>query len=60
MSAYLSYQAPVGKGLEIDFGKFVTALGFEVIKTKDDLNYSRSLLFTMAIPFYHMGCACHI
>src|SRR5207247_5303955 len=53
--AYLSYQADVGKGLQIDFGKFVTALGFEVIKTRDDWNYSRSLLFTLAIPFYHMG-----
>ena len=53
--AYLSYQAPVGKGLQIDFGKFVTPLGLEVIKTKDDWNYSRSLLFTLAIPFYHMG-----
>src|SRR5256884_841332 len=53
--AYLSYQADVGKGLQIDFGKFVTPLGFEVIKTKDDWNYSRSLLFSLAIPFYHMG-----
>jgi len=53
--AYLSYQAPLGKGLQIDVGKFVTPLGFEVIKTKDDWNYSRSLLFTLAIPFYHMG-----
>jgi len=53
--AYLSYQAPVGKGLQIDFGKFVTPLGYEVIKTKDNWNYSRSLLFTLAIPFYHMG-----
>ncbi len=53
--AYLSYQAPVGKGLQIDVGKFVTPLGYEVIKTKDNWNYSRSLLFTLAIPFYHMG-----
>jgi hypothetical protein len=53
--AYLSYQADVGKGLQIDFGKFVTPLGYEVIKTKDDWNYSRSLLFTLAIPFYHVG-----
>ena len=52
---YLSYQADVGKGLQIDFGKFVTPLGYEVIKTKDNWNYSRSLLFTLAIPFYHMG-----
>lgn len=53
--AYLSYQADVGKGLQIDFGKFVTPLGFEVIKSRDDWNYSRSLLFTLAIPFFHMG-----
>src|SRR5207249_5398506 len=33
--AYLSYQADVGKGLQIDFGKFVTALGFEVIRSEE-------------------------
>src|SRR5207248_2505839 len=53
--AYVSYYAKVGKGLQIDFGKFVTPLGFEVIKAKDDWNYSRGLLFTLAIPFYHTG-----
>jgi hypothetical protein len=53
--AYLSYLAPAGSGLQIDFGKFVTPLGNEVIKAKDNWNYSRSLLFTSAIPFYHMG-----
>ncbi len=26
-----------------------------MIKTKDNWNYSRSLLFTLAIPYYHMG-----
>jgi len=52
---YGSYLAPVGKGLEIDFGKFVTQHGAEVIESKDNWNYSRSLLFTYAIPFYHYG-----
>src|SRR5437867_5149606 len=41
--------------LTIDFGKFVTQHGAEVIETKDNWNYSRSLLFTWAIPFYHFG-----
>ena len=41
--------------LTLDFGKFVTPLGAEVIETKDNWNYSRSLLFTYAIPLYHMG-----
>jgi Putative beta-barrel porin-2, OmpL-like. bbp2 len=53
--AYLSYLAPAGNGLQIDIGKFVTPLGNEVIKTKDNWNYSRSLLFALAIPYYHMG-----
>ena len=53
--AYLSYLAPKGKGLQLDFGKFVTHNGAEVIETKDNWNYSRSLLFAWAIPYYHMG-----
>lgn len=52
---YLSYLAPVGKGLQFDFGKFVTPNGAEVIESKDNWNYSRGLLFTYAIPFYHFG-----
>jgi hypothetical protein len=53
--SYLSYLAPVGKGLQIDFGKFVTPVGAEVIETNANWNYSRSLLFNYAIPFYHFG-----
>ncbi len=53
--AYGSYLAPVGKGLQIDVGKFVTTAGAEVIEAKDDWNYSRSLLFQLAVPFYHTG-----
>ena len=53
--AYLSYLAPVGKGLQFDFGKFVTPAGFEVIETNGNWNYSRGLLFDFAIPFYHFG-----
>jgi hypothetical protein len=53
--AYFSYKAPMGKGLTIDFGKFVTQHGAEVIETKDNWNYSRSILFSWAIPYYHFG-----
>jgi hypothetical protein len=54
--AYVSYLAPAGKGgLRFDFGKFVTPAGFEVIESKDNWNYSRGLLFTLAIPLYHQG-----
>jgi hypothetical protein len=54
---YLEYLAPVGKGLQINVGKFVTPAGAEVIETKDNWNYSRSLLFTLAIPYFHFGAS---
>lgn len=53
--AYISYLAPVGTGLQIDAGKFVTQHGAEVIEARDNWNYSRSLLFALAIPYYHAG-----
>ena len=52
---YFSYLAPVGKGLQIDVGKFVTPMGAEVIESKDNWNYSRSILFSYAIPYFHFG-----
>jgi hypothetical protein len=53
--AYISYLVPAGTGLTIDFGKFVTPAGAEVIESKDNFNYSRGLLFALAIPYYHTG-----
>lgn len=53
--AYVSYLAPIGKGLQIDFGKFVTPAGAELIESAPDWNYSRGILFGYAIPFYHFG-----
>jgi Putative beta-barrel porin-2, OmpL-like. bbp2 len=53
--AYVTYVAPVGSGLTLDAGKFVTHMGMEVIKAKDDYNYSRSFLFAYSIPYYHYG-----
>lgn len=53
--AYMSYSAPLGKGVRIDIGKMVTFFGAEVIEAIDNPNYSRSLLFNYAIPFTHTG-----
>jgi hypothetical protein len=44
-----------GKDDTLDVGKFVTHHGAEVIETKDNWNYTRSLLFAWAIPYYHAG-----
>ena len=52
---YASYLFKVGKGLQVDAGKFVTPAGAEVIESKDNWNYSRGLLFAYAIPYYHYG-----
>ena len=53
--AYLTAILPVGSGLTVDVGKFVTHMGNEVIESKDNWNYSRSFLFAYAIPYYHTG-----
>lgn len=53
--AYGEYLAPVGKGLTIQVGKFVTPVGNEVIETSGNWNYSRSILFYYAIPYFHFG-----
>jgi len=53
--AYLTAVVPLGNGLTADVGKFVTHMGYEVIESKDNWNYSRSLLFAWAIPYYHTG-----
>ena len=53
--AYLSTKPPSAKGLELDLGKFVTSAGAEVIEAKDNWNYSRSVLFAWAIPYWHFG-----
>jgi len=52
--AYGTYVVPLGKGLNIDFGKWGSALGIEGNYTKDQMNYSRAFWFDF-LPFYHMG-----
>ena len=41
--------------MQWDVGKFVTPIGAEVIESQDNWNYTRSILFGYAIPFYHVG-----
>ncbi len=55
--AFVSWIAPLGSGLRLDAGKFVTHLGYEVIEGYDGANdnASRSFLFGFAIPFAHTG-----
>lgn len=41
--------------VNIEVGRFVTYLGFELIETQDNWNYSRGLLFGYFVPFWHQG-----
>jgi hypothetical protein len=52
---FVSAKPAKWKGFEADFGQFVTSAGAEVIESADNWNYSRSLLFVLAIPYYHFG-----
>lgn len=52
--AYGSYVFPVGRGLQVDFGKFASNLGYETNYAKDNVNFSRAYLFNF-LPFYHNG-----
>lgn len=53
--AYVSWKPEKGKGFQADFGKFVSSAGAEVFETHTNWNYSRSLLYGWAQPFYHFG-----
>ncbi len=57
--AYGTYVVPVGKGINIDFGKWGSSLGIEGNYTKDQINYSRAFWFDF-LPFYHMGARVNI
>lgn len=46
---------PVGDGIMWKIGRFATLAGAEVIESKDNFNYTRSLNFNWAIPFTHTG-----
>ncbi len=53
--AYVSVKPAAWKGLELDFGRFVTFASAEVIETPGNWNYSRSLLYVWCTPYYHFG-----
>ena len=52
---FVTYKAPVGKGLDFKFGKFATWIGAELWESVDNPNFSRSLLYQKAIPFTNTG-----
>ena len=53
---YATYTPHVlGRDIAIDFGKFVTPFGLEVIESVNNDNYSRGFNFQFGVPLYHAG-----
>jgi hypothetical protein len=52
---YITANLPIGEGLLVTAGKFVTLLGYEYINPTGNPLYSHSYLFGFAIPFTHTG-----
>ena len=55
--AYLTYTIPLGTGINMEAGKFVTLLGEEVVLVYNNTNFneSRGFLYTLGEPLTHTG-----
>lgn len=55
--SYVSYIAPLGKGLRFDAGKMASHLGSEIIGGYDGYNdeFSRGFIFGFGVPFTYTG-----
>ncbi len=55
-NAFLSYNFPFGKQTAVlDFGKWASPFGAEVLESYQNDNYSRAFNFWYGVPFYHAG-----
>ncbi len=52
---YVQYLAPVGRGLNIQVGQINSLVGYEVVESPYNANYSRSWLFGLGQPFTTRG-----
>ena len=52
---YVQYLAPVGKGLNLQAGQINSVVGYEVVESPHNANYSRSWLFGLGQPFTTRG-----
>lgn len=46
---------PAGSKFQLDVGKMYSHVGAETVKSKDNFNYSRTVLFAYGMPFWHTG-----
>ncbi|WP_210410068.1 outer membrane beta-barrel protein [Leptospira langatensis] len=53
--AYVSMYFPVLKGMTLDIGKMATHIGYEVLESMNNPNYTIGAIFQNTIPFIHTG-----
>lgn len=52
---YVQYIVPIGNGLDVKFGKINTLIGYEVIQSWENPNFSRSFMFGLGQAFTTTG-----
>ena len=52
---YVQYQAPIGRGLNLQAGQINSLVGYETVESPRNANYSRSWLFGLGQPFTTRG-----
>jgi hypothetical protein len=58
--AYVSFYFDVLGGLTVDVGKMATHIGYEVIESKDNLNYNVGYIFFNTVPFINTGARANL
>jgi hypothetical protein len=53
--AFVTYTPSWAPGLVLDVGKMATHVGYEVMKSRDNWQYSRASAFGFGVPFWHTG-----
>jgi len=53
--AYVSVNLKRSGSTYLDFGKWITPAGLEVVEPQDNVMYSHSMLFATATPYFHFG-----
>jgi len=53
--AYVQVNAPVGNGIKVIFGKYVTPIGYELVENELNPNWTAGYQWTLFEPFTHTG-----
>jgi hypothetical protein len=53
--AYIQVNVPIGNGLKVIAGKYVTPLGYELVENEQNPNWTQGNQWTLFEPFTHTG-----